>query len=59
MAEQDQGDWLYQRLTNKLPKDHPDYDPFYDASDEELAETIPPAPWTAAAHLSEEETTHG
>lgn len=40
MAEQDQGDWLYQRLTNKLPKDHPDYDAFFDASDDELAEMI-------------------
>jgi hypothetical protein len=39
--------WLAQRLANRLPKDHPDYDPFYDATDDELAEMIPPPAFAA------------
>jgi hypothetical protein len=34
---------LERRLALRLPKDHPDYDPFYDATDEELAGLVPPA----------------
>lgn len=33
-------DALDQRLARRLPLDHPAYDAFYDASDEELAEMV-------------------
>lgn len=33
---------LERRLAVRLPRDHPDYDAFYDATDEELARLVPP-----------------
>lgn len=33
---------LDQRLALRLPPDHPDYDAFYDATDDELAAMVPP-----------------
>lgn len=35
---------LEDRIALNLPKGHPDYDPFYDAGDEELAAMVPPPP---------------